>query len=83
MGTVPAARKDEDSAVWQHDLVRHKFSFAAITGNLTKFRVNCVVHVIEDDVKLGTQWTTPQPAGPCVLHVYGQPGTTFKLVEDW
>jgi TonB family protein len=75
---------DEDKpGVWEHDMIRRKFSFSTITGSLAKFRVNCVVHLVEDDVKLATQWSTPDFSGPCTLRVWGEPGTTFKLVEEW
>ncbi len=75
---------DEDKpGMWEHDLIRRKFSFAAITGELTKFRASCVVHLVEDEVKLAQQWSTPEFSGPCTLRVWGTPGTTFKLVEEW
>ncbi|MFM9862614.1 MAG: energy transducer TonB [Micropepsaceae bacterium] len=80
---VPDPVKEDDPGVWEYDLVRKKFSFAAINGALTKFRVNCVVHLVEDDVKLANQWSTPEFSGPCILRVWGEPGTTFKLVEEW
>ncbi len=85
---VRAARISEPAkegapGIWEYDLIRKKFSFASIAGTLTKFRVNCVVHLVEDDVKLANQWSTPEFAGPCTLRVWGEPGTTFKLVEEW
>ncbi len=79
--TEPAS--DGQPGVWEYDLIRKKFSFTSITGTLTKFRVNCVVHLVEDDVKLANQWSTPEFSGPCTLRVWGEPGTTFKLVEEW
>jgi hypothetical protein len=80
---VPPPANDDDPGVWEYDLIRKKFSFSAINGALTKFRVNCVVHVVEDDVKLANQWSTPEFSGPCMLRVWGEPGTTFKIVEEW
>lgn len=74
---------DDDPGVWEHDLIRRKFSFASISGELTKFRASCVVHLVEDEVKLVQQWSTPEFSGPCTLRVWGKPGTTFKLVEEW
>jgi TonB family protein len=76
---VPEPASDGHPGVWE----RKKFSFTSITGTLTKFRVNCVVHLVEDDVKLANQWSTPEFSGPCTLRVWGEPGTTFKLVEEW
>ncbi len=80
---VPESASDGHPGVWEYDLIRKKFSFTSITGTLTKFRANCVVHLVEDDVKLASQWSTPEFSGPCTLRVWGEPGTTFKLVEEW
>ena len=80
---VPEPVKEDDPAMWEYELIRKKFSFTSISGTLTKFRVNCVVHLVEDDVKLANQWATPEFSGPCTLRVWGEPGTTFKLVEEW
>jgi TonB family protein len=80
---VPPARSDDDYAVWEHDLARRKFSFAGVAGNLARFRVNCVVHLIEDEAKPLTQFTIPEGAGPCMLRVFGESGATFKLIEEW
>ena len=80
--TIPAGRSGDDTAAWKYDLTRHKFSFASVNGTLSKFRANCVVHVVEDEAKAGQQWATPAAAGPCTLYVYGAPGTTFRLIED-
>jgi TonB family protein len=74
---------EDDPGVWEHDLIRRKFSFAAVTGELMKFRASCVVHLVEDEVKLAQQWSTPDFSGPCTLRVWGKPGSTFKLVEEW
>lgn len=80
---IPKPDSDDDPGMWEHELLRRKFSFASITGSLTKFRATCVVHLVEDEVKLANQWSTPEFAGPCTLRVWGEPGTTFKLVEEW
>jgi hypothetical protein len=76
------AEDDDEPAAADFELHRRKFSFDGIVGNLSKFRVNCVVHVVEDDIKPTTQWTLPAAAGPCTLRVWGEPGTTFKIVEQ-
>lgn len=80
---IPKPDSDDDPGMWEHELLRRKFSFASITGSLTKFRATCVVHLVEDEVKPANQWSTPEFAGPCTLRVWGEPGTTFKLVEEW
>ena len=74
---------EDDPGLWEHDLIRRKFSFATIAGEVTKFRATCVVHLVEDEVLLGKQWSTPDFSGPCTLRVWGKPGTTFKVVEEW
>jgi hypothetical protein len=74
---------EDDEAVWEHPLSRPKFTFTSVNGSLSKLRVHCVVHVVEDTAKPSTQWTLPDATGPCILRVYGETGTSFKLVEEW
>jgi TonB family protein len=78
-----AGDDDDDEAVWEHPLSRPKFTFTSVNGTLSKLRVNCVVHLVEDTAKPSTQWTLPNATGPCILRVYGEAGTSFKLVEEW
>jgi TonB family protein len=78
-----ASDDDDDIAVWEHPLSRPKFTFTSVNGTLSKLRVNCVVHVVEDTAKPATQWTLPDATGPCILRVYGEAGTSFKLIEEW
>jgi TonB family protein len=71
------------SAVWGHRLLRRKFSFAEVKGEVSGFRLACIGAKREGAVDTVTQWSVPPEAGPCVLRVEGAPGATFKLIETW
>jgi tetratricopeptide (TPR) repeat protein len=73
----------EAPAVWRHRLMRSKFSFAEIKGEVKSFRLACVGTSHEAAVDIETRWDVPAGAGPCMLRVDGAPDAAFKLVEEW
>ena len=73
----------DEPAVWRHRLLRSKFSFAEIKGDVTSFRLACVGTAHEAPVDAETLWDVPAKAGPCILRVDGAPDASFKLVETW
>ena len=70
-------------AGWQHRLLRSNFSFAQVQGEVKSFRLACTATVLEAAVDQEQLWSVPPGAGTCVLQVYGAPGATFRLVEEW
>jgi len=74
---------DDAPAVWRHRLLRSKFWFAEIKGEVKSYRLACVGTAHEAPIDPETLWNVPNKAGPCILRVEGQPGATFKLVEEW
>jgi tetratricopeptide (TPR) repeat protein len=70
-------------AVWRHQLLRPKFAFAAIKGEVKSFRLACFGTSHEAQVALDTVWNVPDDAGPCILRVEGAPDATFALIEEW
>ncbi len=74
---------DDAPAVWRHRLLRSKFWFAEIKGEVKSYRLACVGTAHEAPVDTETLWDVPTKAGPCILRVEGAPGATFKLVEEW
>lgn len=73
----------EAPAVWRHRLLRRKFWFADVVGELKSFRLACVATAHEAPFDPEMLWTVPDEAGDCILRVEGAPGATFKLVEEW
>lgn len=71
------------AAQWEHRLLRRKFAFDSISGGVKNLRLVCQTEVIESPVNETSQWAVPESAGRCSLHVYGEPGATFRLIEEW
>lgn len=70
-------------AVWRHQLLRSKFSFDRINGEVKSFRLVCVGTTHEAPVEADMRWDVPAKAGACILRVDGAPGATFRLIEEW
>jgi tetratricopeptide (TPR) repeat protein len=69
-------------AVWRRGLLRRKFSFAEIKGEVRSFRLACQGAELEATVDAETRWDVPTNAGYCMLRVEGAPGATFRLIEE-
>jgi TonB family protein len=78
---TPAAVGPDQLARWDHNLMRQKFLFSDVAPGIKNFHLVCRTTVLDSQIDADTQWTVPPEAGACKLHVYGAPGTTFKLVE--
>lgn len=70
-------------AVWRHQLLRSKFSFDQIAGEVKSFRLVCVGTTHEAPVEADIRWDVPAKAGACIIRVDGAPGATFRLIEEW
>lgn len=71
----------EDRSHYFHKLLRNKFAFANIQGDLEKVEVWCdskreVFTVAEDHI-----WTIPESWGRCRVLVSGEENTKFDLIE--
>jgi len=71
------------AAMWEHGLLRRKFAFDSIKGTVRNLVLACWTQVIESPVNETSQWSIPESAGRCTLRVYGEPGATFRLIEEW
>jgi TonB family protein len=69
--------------MWHHQLLRSKFWFAEMKGQVKSFRLACTATSHQADIDPDMIWNVPAQAGPCILRVTGEPGSTFKLVEEW
>lgn len=66
---------------WQHKLVRHNFAFLKVDGKLDHLRIECGERLIESAFSDKAEWHVPKDWDKCKLDIYGDPGTTFTLVE--
>lgn len=70
-----------DRDYWYADLVRNKFSLTNIEGSLHTLDVRCAnkrhVYTVEND----NTWTIPTNWKNCSIYVYGEPKTSFNLIE--
>lgn len=70
-----------DSDYWTADLVRNKFSLTNIEGSLHTLDVRCAnkrhVYTVENN----NTWRIPSSWKNCSIYVYGEPKTSFKLIE--
>jgi TonB family protein len=66
---------------WRADLVRDEFSLIDVEGSLHTLDVRCAnkrhVYTIEKD----NTWKLPASWENCSIYVYGEPKTSFKLIE--
>lgn len=70
-----------EGLVYWHDLYRRTFSFAAVTGSLDRYVLNCDQSMSESKISLSAEWHVPAGWSNCMIFVYGAPGTTFRIVE--
>ncbi|MFC3120308.1 TonB family protein [Agaribacter flavus] len=64
-----------------HYLVRNKFGFTKIEGQLDSVEVRCDSHHEKFTVALDHTWNIPESWGSCRVLVEGKAGTAFSLVE--
>jgi len=82
--TIPPAMQDAGvtSGVWEHTLLKRRFSFAGAAGHLSGFKLLCETHGIESAVSDTAEWTVPKSWSDCEIYVAGPPGTKFQFVES-
>lgn len=80
-GEIATHPQVDAPASWRHRLLRPKFSFAEVKGEVKSFSLSCIGSSLSSAVNTVMQWTVPPKAGACILRVDGEPGATFKLVE--
>ncbi len=66
---------------WFHTLVRNKFAFNNIQGELDTVEVRCDSHREKFTVAEAHVWHIPQGWGQCQVMVKGDSETTFDLIE--
>lgn len=81
-GRIEAAvLPDEQPPFWTHKPLRRQFGIEDVEGRISGIDLRCLWHraVITHDP--GVALRLPGDWGNCDVYVYGEPGTTFTLVE--
>lgn len=69
------------NASWHYEILRRRIAFTEVDGMLDTFEVRCATHIFADKIDTEREWTLPEAWGDCILLVFGQPGSRFKLLE--
>jgi TonB family protein len=80
-GPLQAQGRIDDNRPWPHTLWRDGFEFADIAGRLDTFHLWCERRALELEIDPDSSWQVPASWGACRLYVFGEPGTTFSLLE--
>jgi TonB family protein len=68
-------------AEWHHHLLRDRFQFSSLTGDVDRAELRCDWHRYVDAVTPDTVWRVPADWGKCDLFVFGTDGTRFEVLE--
>ncbi len=84
--SIPARIGEEEDCVdcatnWHYHPLRRKFSLADVRGNLRNIEFRCPWQRVVDEAREGSTWEIPEDWGNCSIIVFGEPGTTFNLLE--
>jgi TonB family protein len=84
--SVPARIGKEADCVdcatnWHYHPLRRKFTLAEVSGNLRNIEFRCSWQRVVDKAREDAIWEIPEDWGDCSIIVFGEPGTTFNLLE--
>lgn len=79
MLAVPASIESEN---WRHRPLRRKFTLTQIQGTLDDLEIRCSWKRFVDKAREGVSWKIPESWGDCSIFVFGEPGSSFTLVEE-
>lgn len=61
--------------------VRRNFTFANVNGELASIEMRCTHKRFESTISDLIEWNIPETWGKCSIQVYGEPGTTFEVLQ--
>ncbi|MDJ0711650.1 MAG: energy transducer TonB [Woeseiaceae bacterium] len=67
--------------LWHYKPARRTFSFANLSGNVTRFEARCEKQRIRGQVEADQFWTLEPEWGNCRIFVFGEDGATFEVLE--
>lgn len=81
-GEIGEAREEHHGAgMWRHTLLRRTAGVEAITGTLESVELRCEWRRIKAKPEKDRAWRVPPEWGDCTIYVFGEPGSTFQLLE--
>jgi len=81
-GEIGAA--DEElggSGIWWHTLLRRTAGIESVSGSLDRVELRCDWRRIKAMPEKDRAWRIPPEWGDCSIYVFGDPGSTFQLIE--
>ena len=81
-GELTVCKKcDKPVPIWWRDLNRNRFSIDQVVGEIRDIKVTCSNGTVSVDYQPDIVWTVNKNWGACYVRVYGDEGTTFRLIE--
>jgi TonB family protein len=79
---IGEAREEHDGAgMWWHTLLRRTAGIEAVSGSLERVELRCDWRRVKAKPEKGRAWRIPPDWGECSIYVFGEPGSTFQLLE--
>jgi TonB family protein len=81
-GEIGEAREEHHGAgMWWHTLLRRTAGIEAVSGSLERVELRCDWRRVKAKPEKGRAWRIPPDWGECSIYVFGEPGSTFQLLE--
>ena len=83
MGKVSLSCKtcETDTGFWRHVLNRNRFLIDQAVGELTEIEILCQNSSVTVAHNPETAWSVNKDGGECIIRVFGEEKTTFRLLE--
>jgi len=79
---ISEAHEEYDGAgMWWHTLLRRTAGIEAVSGSLERVELRCDWRRVKAKPEKGRAWRIPPDWGDCSIYVFGEPGSTFQLLE--
>jgi TonB family protein len=81
-GEIGEAREEHDGAgMWWHTLLRRTAGIEVVSGSLERVELRCDWRRVKAKPEKGRAWRIPTEWGACSIYIFGEPGSTFRLLE--
>jgi TonB family protein len=81
-GEIGEAREEHQGAgMWWHMLLRRTAGIETVSGSLERVELRCDWRRVKAKPEKGKAWRIPSEWGDCSIYVFGEPGSTFRLLE--
>lgn len=74
-------RCETPTFLWTRDLNRNRFSIDKVVGEISKISVVCSQGIVSINYQPDIAWSINKDWGACYVTVYGDEGTTLRLIE--